>query len=143
MRCRRCGSEDSVKNGRRGGSQCFKCKDCGFQFTKETANGIGRGERAKAILLYVLGLSMRSIARTFNVSPSTVLYWVRNFAIKTYQKPAPEGSVAVELDEMWHFIGSKKRGAGYGRHIAALPASWLTGSAETEAARPLEECSKD
>ena len=143
MRCRKCGSDESVRNGHRNGVQCFRCKGCGFQFTKEVANGIESGERAKAILLYVLGLSMRSIARVFGVSPSTVLYWVRNFAIRTYQKPAPEGSVAVELDEMWHFIGSKKRSAGYGRHIAALPASWSTGSAETGAARPSKKCSVD
>ena len=140
MKCRKCGSEDNVKNGKRGGAQCFKCKSCGFQFTKEAANGVEGGERAKAILLYVLGLSIRSIARAFRVSPSTVLYWVRNFALKTYEKPSPEGSVVVELDEMWHFIVSKKRSAGYGRHIAALPASWLTGSAGTGVARPSKKC---
>ena len=142
MRCRKCGSEDNVKNGKRGAVQCFKCKECGFQFTKEVANGVESGERAKAILLYVLGLSMRSIARAFKASPSTVLYWVRNFALRTHQKPMPEGSVAVELDEMWHFVGSKKRNAGYGRHIAALPVSWPIGNVETGAVQPSGKCSK-
>jgi len=136
MRCRKCGSEENVRNGKRGSVQCFRCKGCGFQFTKETANGAGRDKRAKAILLYVLGLSMNATARAHGVCPSTVLRWVRDFAIRACQKPSPEGSVAVELDEMWHFIRSKKRSAGFGRHIAAIPASSSTGGAGTEAARP-------
>jgi transposase-like protein len=133
MKCRKCGSVENVKNGKRNGEQCFKCKACGFQFTKETAPGVPPDKKAHAILLYVLGLSMRSIARMNNVNASTVLYWIRNFALKVYEKPAPEGDVVIELDEMWHFIKSKKLNVGYGRHIAALPVSWLTGNAETEA----------
>ena len=89
-------------------------------------------KRALALYLYIIGLSMTSIARMFNVMPSTVLYWVRNFALMTYEKPTPEGDVAVELDEMWHFLRSKKLNYGSGRHIAALPVSWLAGSAEGE-----------
>jgi transposase len=135
MRCRKCGSESNVRNGRRGTAQCFRCRDCGFQFTKEEANGAGRDKRANAILLYVLGISMNAIARIHNVCPSTVMRWVRKFAIKVYEKPQPGGSVAVELDEMWHFVGSKKTSAGSGRHIAAIPASSSTGSAGTGAAR--------
>jgi IS1 family transposase/transposase-like protein len=109
MRCRKCGSESNVRNGRRGTAQCFRCRDCGFQFTKEEANGAGRDKRANAILLYVLGLSMNAIAGMHGVCPSTVMRWVRKFALKAYEKPQPGGSVAVELDEMWYFIGSKKK----------------------------------
>jgi hypothetical protein len=120
-------------------------KGTGYSVTDEKIAGFNSpGKRRKAskwanaILLYVLGLSMNSIARIYRVHPSSVLYWVRNFALKVYEKPVPEGSVAVELDEMRHYIGSKKQNAGCGRHIAALPANWLTGNAETGAARPLE-----
>jgi len=79
---------------------------------------------------------MRTIARTFSVAPSTILYWVRNFALKVYEKPTPEGDVVIELDEMWHFIKLKKTNAGYGRLIAALPVNWLTGNVETEVPKP-------
>ena len=72
----------------------------------------------------------------FSVAPSTVLYWVRNFALKAYEKPTPQGDVVIELDEMWHFIKSKKTSSGSGRHIAALPVNWLTGNAGTEAPKP-------
>jgi transposase-like protein len=135
MVCRKCGSPESVKNGKRGEAQCFKCKNCGFQYTKEESNGHSEAERAKAISLYVLGLSMRVIAVLFHVNVSTILYWIRNFATKTYEKPTPEGPVIIELDEMWHFIKSKKTSAGYGRLIAVLPASSLTGNVEIVVAK--------
>jgi len=79
---------------------------------------------------------MNAIARMFGVEPSTVLYWVRNFTLKVYEKPAPKGNAAIELDERRHFLESKKLKFGYGRRIAALPANWLTGNAVTEALQP-------
>jgi transposase-like protein len=130
MVCRKCGSSKSVKNGKRDGEQCYKCKDCGFQYTKEESNGRSESERNKAVALYLLGLSMRAIARLFHVNVSTILNWVRNFATKNYEKPTPQGPVVIELDEMWHFINSKKTNVGYGRLIAVLPVSSLTGNVE-------------
>ena len=135
MICRKCGSSESVKNGKRGGEQCYKCKKCGFQYTKEEAKGRSEAERCRAIALYLLGLSMRTIAKLFSVNVTTILYWVRNFAIKNYTKPAPKGPIEIELDEMWHFIGSKKTSVGYGKLIAVLPASSSTGNVEIVVAR--------
>ena len=134
MKCGKCGRENCVKTGFNHGKQRYKCKKCGRQFTQtEDKNAT---KRAFALYLYVVGLSMNAIARMFEVEPSTVLYWVRNFALKVYEKPTPEGDVVVELDEMWHFLESKKLKFGYGRHIAALPVNWSTGNAETEAPQP-------
>jgi len=128
MVCRKCGSVHNVKNGKVDGVQRYKCKDCGFQFTKETANGHNEEERNKAVALYLLGLSMRTIAKLFRVNVTTILYWVRNFAIENYEKPTPQGAVVVELDEMWHFLESKKTNSGSGRLIVALPVNSLTGN---------------
>jgi len=76
---------------------------------------------------------MNAIGRMLKVEPSTVLYWVRNFALKTYEKPTPQGEVVIELDEMWHFLRSKKTRFGSGRHTVELPASLWIGNAEIEA----------
>jgi len=76
---------------------------------------------------------MNAIGRMLKVEPSTVLYWVRNFALKTYEKPTPQGEVVIELDEMWHFLRSKKTRSGSGRHTVELPKSLSIGNAETEA----------
>ncbi len=134
MKCGKCGSENTVKAGFNHGKQRYKCKECGRQFTQtEDKNAT---KRAFALYLYVVGLSMNAIARMFDVRPSTVLYWIRNFALKIYEKPTPQGDVVVELDEMWHFLESKKLKFGFGRRIAALPVNWLTGNAETEVQQP-------
>jgi len=130
MVCRKCGNSQSVKNGKRGGAQCYKCKDCGFQYTRENPKGRSEEERNKAIALYLLGLSMRAIALLFHVNVTTILYWVRNFAIKHYTKSTPQGPIVIELDEMWHFIKSKKTSVGSGKLIAVLPDSSSTGNVE-------------
>jgi hypothetical protein len=58
---------------------------------------------------------------------------VRNFALTVYEKPKPSSdAVVIELDEMWHFLGSKTK-LGSRKSIAAIPVNLLTGNAETEA----------
>ena len=57
--CPKCASERIVKNGRYLERQKFRCKDCGFQFTRDTPRGRPATEKAMAILLYTLGLSFR------------------------------------------------------------------------------------
>jgi len=130
MRCGKCGSEECVKAGFNHGRQRYKCKKCGRQFTQESDKNAGK--RAQSLYLYIVGLSMNTIGRMMNVAPSTILYWVRNFALRAYEKPVPQEEVVIELDEMWHFLGSKKTSYGSGRHIAAVPINWLTGNAEDE-----------
>jgi len=55
---------------------------------------------------------MNATGRMLKVEPSTILYWVKNFALKTYEKPTPQDEVIIELDEMWRFLRSKKYGLG-------------------------------
>jgi len=130
MRCSKCGSEHCVKAGFNHNRQRYKCKNCGRQITQiEDKNAT---KRAFALYLYVVGLSMNAIGRMLKVEPSTILYWVKNFALKTYEKPAPQGEVVIELDEMWHFLRSKKTRSGCGRRIVELPESLWIGNVETE-----------
>ena len=34
--CRKCGSQNNTRYGKRQGKQCYRCKNCGFEFTEET-----------------------------------------------------------------------------------------------------------
>jgi hypothetical protein len=52
------------------------------------------------------------------VNCSTIYRWIRAFATLHYNKPVPKEEIIVELDEMSHFIHSKKTEYGFGRHIA-------------------------
>jgi hypothetical protein len=40
---------------------------------------------------------------------TTILYWIRNFAIKTYDKPRPQGAVIVDFDETWLYTVKKNK----------------------------------
>ncbi|MDR1397051.1 MAG: hypothetical protein LBJ14_04905 [Desulfarculales bacterium] len=130
MNCRKCGNVQVVKNGHHLGKQRFKCKDCGFQFTRPDAKGKPPQTKCLAIILYVMGLSLRSIASIVNASPKAVLDWVRAFGAARYEKPIPKGEVTVELDEMWRFLTSKRINSGSGRHIVVLQVNSSTGNVE-------------
>ena len=130
MKCRRCLSEKSVKNGHHLGRQRYKCKECGFQFTREDSKGKEVETKCLAIILYVNGLSFRAIAKIVKVSHKAVYDWVKKFGIETYTKPRPSGEVVIELDEMWHFLNAKKTSCGYGKHIVVLQVNSLTGNVE-------------
>ena len=126
--CPKCGCSEVVKNGKHLGRQRYRCKACVFQYTRTTSRGRPASEKATAVLLYTLGLSLNCIARIFKVTTPAVLRWVRLFAEKTYEKPEPSEAVIVELDEMWHYLGQKKTNFGYGKLIVAVPVGSLTGN---------------
>jgi IS1 family transposase len=54
-------------------------------------------------------MSMNRAAFLLHVSAQAVLNWIRDFAVEYYAKPEPTGStIILELDEMWHYIGTKR-----------------------------------
>ena len=58
---------------------------------------------------------------------------MKSFAEKNYSKPVPiDDSVVVELDEMWHFLRSKKEELGAGRAFAEPQNSSSIGNAAHE-----------
>jgi len=134
MMCKKCDGVIHVKAGFVNGEQRYKCKKCGCQFVP-TKQARGKSENTKilAIWLYLHGLSFRTIGKLFKVTHKTILDWVRLFARNNYIKPEPKSeAVIIELDEMWHFLGSKKTKSGYGRLIAAIPINLSTGNVEGE-----------
>ncbi len=130
LHCKRCGSEEYVKNGRMRGKQRFLCKACGLNFTDTPARGKPLAMKAAAVLLYVSGLSMNRTAKLLGVSTPTVQAWLEQFAQTYAQKPEPEGrAVVIELDEMWHYLKKSPSHSGSGRLGIVLQGSWWTGNA--------------
>ncbi len=138
MKCNRCASEKVVKNGSKNGNQYFKCKDCGCQFNESTR--VSDSAQRSAVALYCFGLSLRTIGVILGYSNVAILKWVRAFAKLHYNKPIPKGDIVLELDEMWHFLQSKKTNCGFGRHIAAQLDNLLTGNAEVVIPPLLKNC---
>ena len=112
--CPKCQHEKTVKNGTAKGKPRYKCKSCRYQFTRTEPRGKPLWMKLEACLLYMSGLSLNATGTLLGVSAQAVLDWVRDFARANYEKPSPGSVVVVELDEMWHFIQSKKTSCGSG-----------------------------
>jgi len=131
--CKKCGSEHIIKAGKIDDNQRYRCKECGCQFQPNRHKGKPEQTKRLAILLYLLGLSMRTIAKITKTDVHAVYRWIKAFAEENYVKPEPASSeVVVELDEMWHYLHSKKTNFGYGKLIAAIPVNLSTGSVAGE-----------
>jgi len=116
MHCRKCGSEAFVKNGFMAGAQRYKCKKCGFQFTRETPHGRPMKDKILALFLYLSGLSMNAIGNIIGVSTQSIMRWIRMF----YDKFIPQNEIEtkfdeIEIDEMYSYINKKKIQSGSGR----------------------------
>ena len=142
LRCKRCGADEHVKNGLMRGKQRYRCKACGLNFTDTPPRGMPLAMKVTAVLLYVSGLSMNRTAKLLGVSTPTVMAWIERFAEVYAQKPEPEGrAVAVELDEMWHYLKKGGTSSGPGRLGIVLRGGWLTGSAAVVMPPPWAGCS--
>ncbi len=79
MKCFKCASRRLVKNGRVFGRQRYKCKECGYQFTKSAPAGKPLFIKMAVHDLYMFGLSMRAIAAVVGVSAQSVSRWIRKW----------------------------------------------------------------
>ena len=79
LKCLKCGHEKAVKNGFVIGRQRYKCKKCGYQYTKTKPHGYADHERRIVALMYMSGLSMSAIGRFVGISVQTVSRWIRSF----------------------------------------------------------------
>src|SRR3978361_456406 len=130
LRCKRCGSEEQVKNGLMRSKQRYRCKACGLNFTDTPARGKPLAMKATAVLLYVSGLSMNRTAKVLGVSTPTIQACLQQSAAASAQKPEPEGrAVVIELDEMWHYLKKSPHRSGSGKLGIVLQGNWWTGNA--------------
>ena len=116
IKCKKCSSPKYVYSDYIRGHKRYECKDCGCNFKL----GDNRGKtpssvKALALLLYGSGkASYGMIARLFNVSRSTVLYWIRTMDSKLPEPSLDTEIEAVQFDEMCHFLCKNKERFGYG-----------------------------
>ncbi len=107
LKCLRCGCEQAVKNGFIFGLQRYKCKKCGYQYTRTKPHGRSDHEKRTAVMLYASGLSMSMIARLVGVSVQTISRWVRTFYTKKLEEiPKMEPMKKVTLQQMLDFFES-------------------------------------
>ena len=111
IQCKECQSGTIVKNGIVREKQRYKCKSCGCNFIigDSRINPATELKRHTCVLFYSLGkASFRFLARLFDVSPATTYQWVRKTAETLGEPVVSAGVKEIEIDEMWHFLHSKK-----------------------------------
>jgi transposase len=126
--CKNCGKSNYVKNGFVRGKQRYRCRECGYNFTDTLQRGRSEATKALAILLYSMGkASYRFIGKLLNVSAVAVYKWIRKAALEI-PAPEPVGEIKeVELDELWHFLHSKKTNVGSGKPMIVVSGVVLPG----------------
>ena len=139
--CKRCGSQEHVKNGLMRGQQRYLCKGCGLNFPNTPARGKPLALKAAAVLLYVSGLSMNRTAKLLGVSTPTIQAWLEQFAQAYAQKPEPKGrAVLIELDERGHDLKQSPNRSGSGKLGIVRQGSWWTGNAAVVTRRLASAC---
>jgi transposase-like protein len=109
--CKHCGSEQTSKNGLRKGKQLYKCRGCGKNFFKPLEDKESR--KQLAVVLYGTGkASYRYLAKLFGVCPATILKWVKKYAQQIEMPEISKDLTEIEIDELWHFLHSKKTSYG-------------------------------
>lgn len=115
VKCPACGGAKIVKNGfRPSGKQNYKCRGCGRQFVENPTET----QISALVWRFVFAalnerVSLRAVARIFGVSLSRVA-WADEASgrlARPWVPPPPADASspwALEADEMWTFVGSKK-----------------------------------
>ena len=109
--CKKCHSEELIRNGQVRGMQRYKCKTCGLNFIpgdrrQKPQTAI---KKALCVILYSLGkASFSMLGKILDHSPSIIYRWVMEAIEKTPEPTILADIKEMEFDEMWHFIGSKK-----------------------------------
>jgi len=107
MYCTSC-NEACVKRGLRNNIQQYYCKMCcKYQRAQYLRNRITAATKTNLIALHKEGLGIRSIARYFKMSASSVVRFIMKVAGKLGKPLANEPHRRYEVDELCTYIGNK------------------------------------
>ncbi len=143
MHCLKCGAEAFVKNGFVRGIQRYKCKNCGYQFTRDTPRGCGMRTKVMALALYLSGMSMRAIGAILEVAGQSVMRWIKKFGREYAAQPVEKMDEEIEIDEMHHFVGKKNGFFGYGKYWVIPLAGSSHGNVAIVVRLPLQSCATE
>jgi len=80
MNCPKCGSIEYIRNGIIKGRQRYKCKKCLRVYTvEEKSTAASLTEKRIALILYLEGTRITTIAHFLKVSPTSVSKWIKKY----------------------------------------------------------------
>ncbi len=78
VRCPRCDSNWTPKDGRSRGKQTYRCGECRYRFTPDgVRHHYPESTIRQALAMYAEGASMSAIARAMDIKLATVFSWVK------------------------------------------------------------------
>ena len=112
-----------VKNGSsRHGRQRWLCRACGRTSGERDHRLVEPAKKASALAHYLEGVGLRATERLVGVSHNSVMNWVfKAVEGRALARVVPEEVEWVEADELWTYVGRKKRPAGSGGLLIVLP----------------------
>jgi transposase len=91
--------------------------------------------------LYSLGKSSFGfLGKLFGVSRTTTYYWVRQVAATIDEPTIAHDVQAIDFDEMWHFLQSKKENSGLSKPWIIAQGAPLPGYSVVVMLQPSNAC---
>ena len=116
INCTHCGAANPTKAGHIRGHQRYKSTACERHFTDAPKRAKSAATKAFAISMHTLcNASLGMIGKAAGVSNVAVLKWTRSAALTLDRPQISSESAVIFVDEMWHFVGSKKTNIGSGK----------------------------
>ena len=101
QKCYKCGSKEIVKNGKVFGWQRYKCKECGYQFTKNAPAGKPLHIKLLTHTMYSAGFSMRQIAGIIGITAQSISRWIKKWhSTYTEEMVSSENFMKVSSDKL-------------------------------------------
>jgi len=108
IKCKKCASCDCTKAGFVNRKQRYKCKGCFCLFLPGKPKRHSPRKRVSLLRLYTEGMCIRGIGRYLGISHTTAIRWIKRLA-KNLDTTAPTFAKHIEIDELYFYVGSKKR----------------------------------
>ena len=143
LACKRCESKRLIKSGIVSGKQRYACKDCQHFFREGDArtNDKIAAKKALCFLFYAMSKgSFRMLGRLLDTDHTLVYRWVRKFCESLPEPVVPGDITEMEFDEMWHFIGQKKRSFGSSKPLIVAHGELWTGCSAIVILRHSDGC---
>jgi len=108
--CPHCSSSHVVKNGIKStGKQNLQCKDCFKQFQAEYSNnGADPRQRQRVVLMLLHNTGIRDIEAITGIRRTTIIALLVGCG-SIRLKPRQRSYRSVQIDEVWSYVGAKKR----------------------------------
>lgn len=113
IECKRCGSNQIVKNGMMCGKQRYRCKDCKLNFIiGDERVKYGPQDKLKVLKLYLENCGIRSIERLTGIRNSQISKWIEGAADEIREELSKQSKRVksirdisiMEIDELCTYI---------------------------------------